>query len=210
MAATGPAKPTTGVAERLKEAPLSPEARALLTPQHAPPEFLAALVAAALLEDAIRATAFLLPKREAVWWAVQCVRSVPAAVADPKAVAALDAAAKWAASPTDETRRAAFAAAEKADVGTPAGAVGAAVYFAEGSLSPPKQPVVQAAPHLCPLTLANAVLLAAVVSEPEKADERRGQFVAIGADVAAGKDRWPDAAPQPARPPYQPPPPRPR
>jgi hypothetical protein len=209
MAATGPAKPAAGVAERVKDAPLAPESRALLTPQHTPPQYVEALVAAGMLEDAIRATAFLLARREAVWWAVRCVRGVPAAVADPKAVAALDASAKWAASPTDESRRAAFAAAQKADIGTPAGAVGAAVYFAEGSLSPPKQPVVPPAPHLCPLTLANAVLLAAVVSEPEKAAERRAAFVAIGGDVMAGKDKWPASAPPPARPPY-PPPQRPR
>ena len=205
MAVAVGTKPVAGVAERVVDAPLGPDARALLTPEQTPAGYVEALTAAGLLEDAIRATAFLLPRREAAWWAVRCVRSVPAAVADPKAVAALDAAAAWAAGPTDDARRAAFAAAEKV-MDTPAGAVGAAVFFAEGSLSVPKQPVVAPAPALAPTTNANAVLLAAVVAEPERAADRLRAFLALGAEVAAGRDRWPESRP-PARPPLPPPPP---
>ena len=124
-----------------------------------------------------RATAFLLRRREAVWWAVRCVRSVPAAVADPKAVAALDAAAKWAASPTDDARRAAFTAAETGGHGHAGRGWSGRVFFTEGSLAPPKQRPCRR-PRTCrPTTLANAVLLAAVITEPEKAAERSAAFV---------------------------------
>ncbi|MBN9524112.1 hypothetical protein J0H58_37320, partial [bacterium] len=146
--ATGGSNPATGVAERLAAAPLGPDARARLTPDLTADGYVGVLAAAGLFGDAVRATAFLLPRREAVWWAVRCVRAVLAAAADPKAAAALDAAARWAARPTDDARRAAFAAAEAAGVGTPAGAVGAAVFFAEGSLAPPRQPVVAPAAPL--------------------------------------------------------------
>jgi hypothetical protein len=189
------AKDTVGVAGALAEAPLGPQARALLTPEHTAGAYVEALVAAGLLEDAVRATAFLLPRREAIWWAARCVRSVPAAVTDPKASAALAATEKWAAEPTDPHRRTAFVAAEAVGFGTPAGALGAAVFFAEGSLAPPKQAAVPAAPHLAPTTAANAVRLAAVIVEPERAADRLRQFVALGAEVAAGRDRWPESRP---------------
>lgn len=200
MAVAGGTRPEPS-AERLADAPLGPDARALLTPPRPAADVVAALAAAGLLADAVRATAFLLPRREAVWWAVRCVRSVPAAVADPRTVAALDAAAAWAAAPSDDARRATFALAEKV-MHTPAGAVGAAVFFADGSLSGPKLPTVLPAPALCPTTLANAVLLAAVVSEPERAADRRRAFLDIGTAVAAGTDRWPER-PRPGSPPVR-------
>jgi hypothetical protein len=205
---SGAAQPRPDAAAALATAPLTEPARARLAPGRSGTEFVAALVAAELLEDAVRATAFLLPRREAVWWAARCVRSVPAAVADPKSAAALSAAEAWAGEPTDANRRSAFAAAEIAGVGTPAGAVGAAVFFAEGSLAPPKQPTVPPPPHLTPTTVANAVLLAAVVSEPERAAERRRQFVALGEGVSAGSDRWPEPRPKVGPAPGMNPPPR--
>jgi hypothetical protein len=197
------------VAEAVAAAPLGPQARARLDPGRNASAYIDALLADGLLEDAVRATAFLLPRREAIWWAARCVRSVLTAVADPKAVAALDAAEKWAAAPTDEARRAAFAAAEVVGIGTPAGAVGAAVFFAEGSLAPPKQPAVAPAPHLAPTMAANALLLAAVVAEPQHAADRLRAFVALGGEVAAGRNRWTETrSTVPPRPSYPPPPPR--
>jgi hypothetical protein len=44
--------------------------------------------------------------------------------------------------------------------------------------------------HLTAHDVAGAVLLAAVVTEPEKAAEPHGGFLALGLEVAAGTRRW--------------------
>ncbi len=168
-------------------------ARALLAPGQTPAAFLHALVAAGHLTDAVRVVATVLPRREAAWWAVRCVRTVPAALTAPKAIAALDAAEKWIINPTDEARRAAFTAAEAAGFGTPAGCVGTAVFLSEGSLAPPNLPVVAPATHLAPAAAANAAILASVIAEPERAAEKLARFVALGREVAAGTNRWAEA-----------------
>ncbi len=204
----GPTIPAAGGSGKRPDLPsalaaalLSPPARALIAPNLTGPAYVAALAAAELWADAVRATAFLLAPREAVWWAARCARAVPAAVADPKAAAALAAADAWAAEPTDANRRAAFTAAEAVGLGTPAGAVGAAAFFSDGSIAPPRQPSVPAPAHLAPTTAGSAVLLAAVITEPERAPERLRQFVMLGEQVAGGSDRWPEprpgAAPRP-------------
>jgi hypothetical protein len=53
------------------DAPLGPKARSLLDPAHTAVAYTDVLIAAGLLEDAVRATAFLLPRREATWWAAR-------------------------------------------------------------------------------------------------------------------------------------------
>src|SRR6201996_4382726 len=55
--------------------------------------------------DAIIFLAHLLPRREAVWWAIQCVRAMLGSHADDGALRAADA---WVRSPEDENRRTAL------------------------------------------------------------------------------------------------------
>ncbi|HEY2909079.1 MAG TPA: hypothetical protein VGI99_02480, partial [Gemmataceae bacterium] len=125
----------------------------------------------------------------------QCVRSIPAAVADPKAVAVLEAAEKWAAGPKDELRRSVFSLAEVTGIGTPAGCVGVAVFFSEGSIGPTHVAEIPPPPHAAPSAAANAAILAAVIAEPEKAAEKQAAFVELGRAVAAGSNRWAEAKP---------------
>jgi hypothetical protein len=205
------AEPTTRPAEAL--AKLSEPARGIVSGQ-ADVAALDALVAAGRVMDAVRFTAMILPRRERVWWAAQCVRSVPAAIADPKAIAVLEAVEKWAAGPKDELRRSAFTLAEAADIGTPAGCVGAAVFFSEGSIGPTHVAEIPPPPHAAPSAAANAALLAAVIAEPEKAAEKHAAFVELGRAVAAGTNRWAEAKPAASAPataarPGAPAPPRP-
>src|SRR5262245_43444613 len=54
---------------------------------------------------AVQVLAHALPAREAVWWACQCAKSAGASPA-------IQAAERWVVAQTDETRRAAFTAAE--------------------------------------------------------------------------------------------------
>jgi hypothetical protein len=205
-------------AEVAKAAPLEPPAKEVLRPEQSPKDYLDALAKAGHLADAVRFMAHALPRRETVWWAIQCVKSVPDLPNSEQTTAALVAAEKWAADPTDENRRAAHAAAQVAGFDKPASCCALAAFFAEGSLAPAHLPEVPPPPHAAPVAAATAVVLAAVTTQPDKADEKYRKFLALGFDVAAGTNRWkgdrPAAAPagagapQPARPAAPPPPPK--
>jgi hypothetical protein len=74
-----------------------------------------------------------------------------------------------------------------------------AAFWSGGSLAPPNVAEVPPGEHLTPGAVANAVLLAAVLSEPEKAAEKFRKFFALGVEVAEDKNRWPEEKPaQPA------------
>jgi hypothetical protein len=178
---------TQAAAERAR---LDPEAAALLRPGMTPRQYLDALGGAGLWLEAVRFLSWALPRREAVWWACQCVRQVHRPDDPESALAAIDAAERWAAAPTDDNRRASFAAAEAADFGTPAGCAGAAAFWSGGSMAPPGLQAVPPGEHLMPGAVANAVQLATLLHEPEKAAEKYRLFIALAADVAAGKNRW--------------------
>jgi hypothetical protein len=178
---------TQAAAERARP---GPEATALLRAGMTPRQYLDALGDAGLWLEAVRFLSWALPRREAVWWACQCVRQVHRPD-DPKAsLAALEATERWAAAPTDDNRRAAFEAAEAADFGSPAGCAGAAAFWSGGSMAPAGLQAVPPAEHLMPGAVANTVQLATVLHEPEKATEKYRLFVALAAEVVVGKSRW--------------------
>ena len=113
--------------------PLGPDALKLLKQDQTPWQLLQALVSAELFADAIRFLAYILPKREAVWWAHQCVQTL-----DRKASAlALQAVEQWVIAPDEEIRRAAQSAAQKAGPTTPSGMSALAVFWTGGSIGPP-------------------------------------------------------------------------
>ena len=114
--------------------------------RHGAARFLDALIAAGHLPDALRFLAAALPKREAVWWACVCARQGYGAVVPSPAGAALQAAERWVADPSDANRRAAHPAAEAAGVGTPAGAAAIGVFLSGGSLAPVNLPACRPLP----------------------------------------------------------------
>ena len=70
-----PGKPSRLAVDVAKTVPLSEPAAKLLTPQLTPRQFFDIIAAnPALADDAIRFLAAALPKREAVWWGVLCVK----------------------------------------------------------------------------------------------------------------------------------------
>jgi hypothetical protein len=187
-------------AEVCPQSQLGNEARALLGDDPAGQPFLARLAEHGLFADAARFLAHALPRREAVWWACQCARLVLGPQPPEPFVAALQAAEHWAAAPTEENRRSAFPAAEAAEFGTPPGCAALAAFWSGGSLAPPDSTAVPPPEHLTPSAVANAVLLAAVQEEPERATEKFRQFLELGVQVAEGRNRWPEDphAPPPA------------
>lgn len=122
-----------------------PVARELIqtAPTTEPPlTFLRGLAKASHHKDAIGFCAFLMPRREAVWWALQSVQRMtpPGAPTDP----GLKAAEAWVRDPTDETRRAALALGESghhASLGTwvalAAGYSGGSIVSTHAVPSPP-------------------------------------------------------------------------
>jgi hypothetical protein len=76
--------------------------------------FLDELVVSGQLRDAAAYCAYLLPRREAVWWACQCIRHVNGAPT-PEETAALEAAEAWVQDPTEETRQTAMSAGMTGD-----------------------------------------------------------------------------------------------
>ena len=177
-------------AEVCQDLALSAEARPWLRDGQTPRQFLDQLVEKKLNVDAIRFLGHALPKREAVWWASQCVRSVAGTDPPPEVKAALRAAEQWVTDPNEENRRKAFAAAEAAGLGTAAGCTAVAAFWSGGSLGPANLPVIPPGEHLTARGVSGAILLALVLAEPEKAAEKASRFLAQGIGVADGRNRW--------------------
>jgi hypothetical protein len=172
---------------------LSPAARQLPPGEQKLLPYLYLLIGKALYDDGVRLLAHALPKREAVYWACQCVRATAGDGLEPAAAAALESAEKWVADPSDANRRAAYGAAEQAEMGTPAGCVALAAYMSEGSVVPADLPPVPPPPLLTARMVASAVQLAGVATEPVKAPERYHQFLTQGILLANGVTRLPAA-----------------
>jgi hypothetical protein len=191
MSTVPPSKtPAPTVAEICQRFPLGDESKKLLRDGLKPRAFLDLLIEKQQYLDAIRFLAHVLPRREGVWWACQCARS--AAGPNPAApyAAAVAAAEKWVADPSEANRRAAHAASEAAGLETPAGCAAMAAFWSGGSLGPPNVPVIPPAETLTAHGVGGAVMLAAVVREPEKAAEKHRTFLALGIEVANGTNRW--------------------
>jgi hypothetical protein len=176
-------------AEVVKPLVLSENATKLLAPQMTSRQFFDALAAVpALADDAVRFLAAALPKREAVWWGVLCLKEGLPRPLDPTAAKALATAAAWVKEPSEANRRAAGAAAEAAGYGTPAGCAAAAAFWSGGSLNPPHLPPVPPKEELTGTAVSGAILLATIVVPPAPA-AAKARFLALGAEVASGKQK---------------------
>ena len=171
-------------------AELGEDAAALAREGLHPLQFIQLLLEKQLYSDAARFLAHALPKREAVWWGWVCARRASGEKPAPAIKAALDATEKWIAQPSDENRRAAMAAATKAEFGTPAGCAGLAAFFSGGSLGPPEAPPVPPGEYLTAKAVAGAVIFSAIGSEPEKAPEKFQSYIAQGVDVTQRIKLW--------------------
>jgi hypothetical protein len=171
-------------------AELGEEAMALVRPDLHPLDFVATLMAKALYPDAVRFVAHALPKREAVWWGWVCARRAAGDNPLPKIKASLEATEKWIAQPSEDNRRIAMAAAQKAELGTAAGCAGLAAFFSGGSLAPPEAPPVPPGEFLTAKAVSGAVIFAAVASQPERAPDKFKSFVAQGVEVTNRVKLW--------------------
>src|SRR5260221_1913540 len=86
--------------------------------EQCPTVFLRTLVAAGKIEDAVTFCSYLLPRREAVWWACGCARALLRNRAEDRA-AGLLAAEAWVEEPDDERRQAALEVGTKGNCDDP-------------------------------------------------------------------------------------------
>lgn len=162
------------------------------------------LVSASRFPEAIKLVAFSLPRREGVWWAWVTAKRASGAEPAPPLKASLDATEQWIAQPTDANRRQAFDLAQKADLGTPAGCAGAAAFFAGESIAPVNVQALPPGPYDCAKMISNAVVLAGLVNEPEKAPEKFFTSIQQGLDVIGKIKVWPADEAAPLTPPVPP------
>jgi hypothetical protein len=176
-------------------ADLDEEALALADEVPGVPHLVSMLVEREHFADAVRLLAHALPTREAIWWAWTAARR--ASVAEPPVAVstALAVTERWISEPVEAHRRPGLEAAEHARLSTPAGCVAFAVYFSGGSIAPPDAPDVPAPRFASARAIAGAVILAAVVDEPEKAPEKFRASIDQGLSVARRIRLWPDADP---------------
>ncbi|MDH3198432.1 MAG: hypothetical protein OEO21_09355 [Candidatus Krumholzibacteria bacterium] len=185
-------------AELCAAAELSDAALALRAEGVVGKAYLTALMEAGHFADAVRFLAHALPIREGVWWAWVCARRAAGDEPAPAVAASLDATKTWIAEPTDTNRRAAMAHAEAVEFSTPAGCAGLAAFFSGGSLGPPEHDPVPPAEFMAAKAVAGCILLASVLQEPDKADEKFRAFLQQGLEVAEKTQLWtpPPAAPR--------------
>ncbi len=133
------------------------------TPGEAPPlDFLRALIARPNRFDAITFAAFLLPRREAVWWGCQCLRALAGRGPDEAALVAAEA---WVRKPDDDSRRAALAFSEGRDRRTPGDWIALAAGHSGGNIAPDGAPPQQPPAYMTALAVKAGVILA-LASKP--------------------------------------------
>jgi hypothetical protein len=189
--------------EVVKEAEIEGEVLERLKPEHSVFEFAETLLNEEEEDygsEAMQAIGHSLERKEAVWWAVNCVKAVPELTKEEPAKEALSAAEDWFKDFADNKRRIAFDKAEILGLEEPAALPGAAAFFCQGSIAPStvEQEILPDAKAVFAMASA-AATLAAVTFEPEKARDRYKAFLTLAKEVAEGKNRWKENA-TPAKP----------
>jgi hypothetical protein len=112
--------------------------------------------------DAIAFLAYLLPRREAVWWGRQCVSAILGPRADD---AALHAAEDWVRAPDEESRRAALDIGKAGDQRIATTWLALAAGWSGGSLIGPEHPAVLPPQSSCAKSVNAAIVLAACAGD---------------------------------------------
>ncbi|HLJ71590.1 MAG TPA: hypothetical protein VKU03_09750 [Roseiarcus sp.] len=145
-------------------------------------------------KSALAYLAFLLPRREAVWWALQCVAALSPRDAED---AALQAAEAWVRAPEEERRRAALDIGQTADRRRPSTWLAWAAARSGGSMTAPDQKPQPAQPSSCARAANAAVILAACAGDAQAIPQRLQACAEAGIRFAEGGDARPTIAARP-------------
>jgi hypothetical protein len=149
-------------AQIAQEANPSPAAKALLTPQQTPPQYLSALQEKHMGDDMVKTMAHGMPDREGVHWAAQSAQQVSGKL-PPADAKAMEAAQSWVKNPTEANQTAAAAAAAKTDYRGPGAWAAQGAAWAQPSGAGGAQAGAAAVPRLTPHAVSGAVLSAAAI-----------------------------------------------
>ena len=144
---------------------LGTEARARLDEKQLVLPFLYRLMNERLYLDVARFLAHALPVAVGVKWACACAEE---AQATAQSDAALLAAMEWIEMPSQGNRWACGSAAKSAGYGTAAGSAALAAFLSGGSIVAADRPAVQPKEGVAGQAIGNAVLLTALLREPER------------------------------------------
>src|ERR1700761_5930760 len=150
-----------------------------------PLEYTRAVLSGPRPTDAIIFLAHLLPRREAVWWAIQCVRAMLGSNADDGAFRAADAGVR---APEDDNRRAALAAFNACNQRAATTWLAFAAGWSGGSVTPPDNDPMPAPPAACAQGVHTAVILAACAGDPLGVVDRLKACTEAGIRFADGED----------------------
>ena len=145
-----------------------------------PLDFLRDLVSKGKLEQALTFCGYLLPRREAVWWACRSVRALTAGTRNGNSDG-LKLAEAWVSDPSAEHRKAAEDFANIADKNDPMTWLASAAAWSGGVISMGRGPAIAPPPERTPHAAQVAILLSARVLSP---DERRTKLIACIEDGA--------------------------
>jgi hypothetical protein len=150
-----------------------------------PIAFLTDLGRADAFEDAVTFCAYLLPRREAVWWACGCVRLLLGDIPQ-SAAGCLIAAEDWVHEPSEERRQAALALGNAGDANEALTWVAFAAGWSGGAIAPhPKLPTPM--PNYMTARAARiAVILGSIRIAPKDRPDAMRSCIADGIKLAQG------------------------
>ena len=149
-----------------------------------PLDFARKLLARAHRYDTIVYVAYLLPRREAVWWGCQCVRAIDKNKSDD----ALTAAEAWVREPEEATRRAALNIGAAGDKRVATTWLAIAAGHSGGSVAPEGSPPLAPAAHRTAVGVKAAVILAIAQIPPREQSAWIAACVEAGIRFAEGGD----------------------
>ncbi|MBN8937789.1 MAG: hypothetical protein J0I13_16240, partial [Rhizobiales bacterium] len=130
-------------------------------------DFLRGLVSQDKLDDAVTFCAYLLGRRECVWWGCRSVRRLLDPI-PPAQMPALDAAEAWVRDPSSEMRQAAQDAATQADQNTATAWNALSAAWSGGTMSAGRGLAIAPPPELTPHAAAVAMTLAGAYLAPDQ------------------------------------------
>jgi hypothetical protein len=148
-----------------------------------PLDFARALSAGPRPIDAVLFISHLLPRREAVWWAAQCVRALLGAGAGDEA---LRIAETWVRTPEEDNRNGALRIANDSDRRKATTWLAFAAGWSGGSMVPPDQTPLPPPAGACPMAANTAIMLAVAAGDSRAVVERIGVCAEAGVRFASG------------------------
>ncbi len=136
--------------------------------------------------DSLHFLAFALPRRLAVWWALECIRRFTDSNELDRQI--LDLIEAWVNVQTDKHRRAAAELVELEELESAASMAARAAFHAHGSSAPAHGPYVGSPYNLAGTLVFVAVTLASSDGDPDAIAEQRNKFIQLAGQISSGEE----------------------